>query len=349
MAMTEISPLGSGFPGSPGGAGGGSLDDIPFEAPALLIQLQDELARSRLREAAWMSIVVHMLVLIGIAVTPHLPGRHQAVLFTAEDLLRQREATFLELPPDEQKVTRKPDTNTISDKDRIAMSRKPTIDRETLEALRDASRPGPPGPGGVPAPAEAASAPPMAGQQRAAGGPPQAGQSAKLETPPMSARQAFGSAAMSAGSAIEQATRAAANSRASGFGGAGGDYGFGTQSRGQIGPMEILSDTMGVDFAPYLARVLHDVKFNWYQLIPEVARPPFLKKGKVSIQFVILKDGQVAGLQIIGPSGDVSLDRAAYGGITASNPFPPLPAEFRGEYLALRFHFYYNPSKGDLD
>ena len=110
-----------------------------------------------------------------------------------------------------------------------------------------------------------------------------------------------------------------------------------------IGPLDVLSDTMGVDFGPYLARVLHDVRENWYRIIPESARAPLMKKGKVSIEFAILKNGQVAGLQIVGTSGDVALDRAAYGGITASKPFPPLPAEFGGQYLALRFHFYYNP------
>ena len=49
------------------------------------------------------------------------------------------------------------------------------------------------------------------------------------------------------------------------------------------------------------------------------------------------------------PSGDVALDRAAWGGITASAPFAPLPSEFHGPYLALRFHFYYNPAKGDME
>jgi TonB family protein len=73
-----------------------------------------------------------------------------------------------------------------------------------------------------------------------------------------------------------------------------------------------------------------------------------MKRGKVSIEFAIMKDGRVQGLTLTGTSGDVSLDRAAWGGITASNPFPPLPAEFRGDYLALRFHFYYNPESTDL-
>jgi hypothetical protein len=53
-------------------------------------------------------------------------------------------------------------------------------------------------------------------------------------------------------------------------------------------------------------------------------------------------------LQIVGTSGDVTLDRAAYGGITASKPFPPLPTEFGGQYITLRFHFYYNLSHAEL-
>jgi len=72
--------------------------------------------------------------------------------------------------------------------------------------------------------------------------------------------------------------------------------------------------------------------------------PPLLKKGKLSIEFAITKKGQIAGLRYVSSSGDVALDRAAYGGITTSNPFRPLPAEFHGQYLGLRFTFLYNPS-----
>jgi len=115
-----------------------------------------------------------------------------------------------------------------------------------------------------------------------------------------------------------------------------------------VGQMEVLSDTMGVDFGPYLQRVLHDVKQNWYLLIPEVARPPIMKKGKVAIEFAILKNGSIAGMQRDASSGDISLDRAAWGGITNSNPFPPLPPQFGGQYLALRFYFFYNPDANDM-
>jgi TonB family C-terminal domain len=86
--------------------------------------------------------------------------------------------------------------------------------------------------------------------------------------------------------------------------------------------LEVLSDTMGVDFGPYLNRVVQNVRQNWYNLIPQEARPPILKEGRVAIQFAIMKDGAVAGVQFHKSSGDVELDRAAWGGITASNPFP---------------------------
>jgi TonB family protein len=151
---------------------------------------------------------------------------------------------------------------------------------------------------------------------------------------------------MSAGSAIQQATQAAAAQRGAGGGGQEGDFGLGTGAHGrQQGALDILSDTQGVDFGPYLQRILQDVKENWYHLIPESAG---MKKGKLAIEFAITKDGHVAGLQLVATSGDSALDRPAWGSITASNPFPPLPTEFTGPYLALRFRFYYNPDKADL-
>jgi TonB family protein len=152
---------------------------------------------------------------------------------------------------------------------------------------------------------------------------------------------------MSAGSAIQQAAAAAAARKAAGGGGGqGGDFGLGNGARGrQLGALDILSDTQGVDFGPYLQRILEDVRENWYNLIPESAS---MKKGKLAIEFAITKDGKVADMRLVAPSGDVALDRPAWGAITASNPFPPLPSDFTGPYLALRFRFYYNPDKTDL-
>ena len=310
--------------------------------PVLVLEISDERSRSRLREAGLVSIIFHLLLLMAFpSLLKYSPGKNVKV-WTAQELInRDRELTYLEMPKDSQRVTKRPNTEVISDKDRIATSRHPTVDRKTLQELRDSSM-------RQPGPAVPPSPPPEAAQ---AAPPRPSNQMARVEPPTAAANvpNAFTKAPLSAGSAIEQAARESAARRGSGMGG-GGDYGgLGGGGRGGSvqGNLEILSDTMGVDFGPYLQRVLHDVRLNWYNLIPEVARPPLMKKGKVSIEFAILKDGSVAGMKLDGPSGDVSLDRAAWGGITASNPFPPLPNEFGGQYLQLVFHFYYNPDRHD--
>jgi TonB family protein len=107
---------------------------------------------------------------------------------------------------------------------------------------------------------------------------------------------------------------------------------------------EILTDTMGVDFGPYLIQIMKTVRQNWYAVMPPSVYPPIKKQGKVSIEFGVLKDGKVDGMKVHVPSFDVALNRAAWASITASNPFPPLPKEFPGQLLGLRFYFFYNLS-----
>ena len=367
MPATEIPPQSPASPPQPQRPEGSDLYDARrwesayremHDVPALLVQLQDELQRSQKREAFWVSVVVHLVLVLLIVNSAKFEKffPHRNLVVGPNDWLRQKDLTYLELPPDAQKVSKRPNTNIISDKDRIATSKTPHLDPQELRKILDSARPGRPGPSGVPQQQPAPPAPTMA--QNA---PPQMAEPAPptqatnqdptaLQNPNTApARPSFNTGSVSAGSAIEQAARAAAANRG-GYGGDGGDYGLGQgrQPSQAIGPLDVLSDTMGVDFGPYLARVLHDVKMNWYNMIPEAARAPLMKKGKVSIEFAILKDGRVAGMQLAGTSGDVALDRAAWGGITASNPFQPLPSQFGGQYLALRFHFYYNPDKGDL-
>lgn len=112
----------------------------------------------------------------------------------------------------------------------------------------------------------------------------------------------------------------------------------------QRGAIEVLSDTEGVDFGPYLSRMRQKVHDNWHELIPTSQS---MKKGKLAIEFAVRKDGGIAAMCLVATSGDAALDRAAWGGITTSNPFPALPSDFTGKYLAVRFRFYYNPDKGD--
>jgi TonB family protein len=106
----------------------------------------------------------------------------------------------------------------------------------------------------------------------------------------------------------------------------------------------VLSDLGGIDVRQYLKDVLLTVRKNWYSLMPDEAQVPLNKKACVAIEFSIQKDGRTKGLKIVESSGDVMMERAAWGGITASSPLLPLPKEYTGQFLKLRFHFYYNPS-----
>jgi TonB family protein len=110
-------------------------------------------------------------------------------------------------------------------------------------------------------------------------------------------------------------------------------------------PVEVLSDISGVDFREYLRDVVRSVRVNWHAAIPADARPPLNKKGCAAIEFTIEKDGRLTGMKLVQSSGDATLERAAWAGITASSPFRPLPGQFIGQSLALRFHFHYNPAQ----
>ncbi|HET9696376.1 MAG TPA: TonB family protein [Terriglobales bacterium] len=108
---------------------------------------------------------------------------------------------------------------------------------------------------------------------------------------------------------------------------------------------DILSDTHGYDLSSYLAVAVKKIRQNWFNLIPAEARPPEMKRGSVSIQFSIDRDGQVFSMRLDETTGVTSMDRAAWAGIAASNPFPRLPEDFPASYVRLRIHFYYNPQK----
>jgi TonB family protein len=104
--------------------------------------------------------------------------------------------------------------------------------------------------------------------------------------------------------------------------------------------LQLLSDPKGVDFKPYLIQVLAAVRTNWLAVIPESARMG--RRGRVLIQFIVDRNGGVPKLVIAESSGTAALDRAAVAGITASYPFPPLPAAFPSDEVRLQLAFSYN-------
>ena len=142
---------------------------------------------------------------------------------------------------------------------------------------------------------------------------------------------------------MQAAARGRAAGQYSGPGDSPGQFSNPYSNFSTAGPV-ILSDTRGVDFGPYLARIVYTVRQNWYAVIPEAAR--LGEKGRVALDFDIQKDGSVPDIDTAASSGSEPLDRAARAGIRASIPFPPLPPEFTGNHLKLRFIFLYNLGYG---
>jgi outer membrane biosynthesis protein TonB len=139
-------------------------------------------------------------------------------------------------------------------------------------------------------------------------------------------------AKMNAPSAIGGGGQLPNNTGIPGTGGQGAAY----------GAMEMLTPTEGVDFSNYLQRVYVTVKRNWFAVMPESVN--LGERGIVSLQFRIMKNGNVpTGEPVrVRTSGKEPLDRAAISSIRASNPFEPLPPAFGGDFIELRFTYYYN-------
>jgi len=118
----------------------------------------------------------------------------------------------------------------------------------------------------------------------------------------------------------------------------GGHSGKGSAGAG----IQMLTDPQGVDFNDYLRRIYYIVRGNWYAVMPPSVE--LGEQGEVSLHVKIMRDGSVPDpepLMLYG-SGKEPLDRAAISSIRASNPFPPLPPQFKGPYIEVRYTYYYN-------
>lgn len=309
----------------------------------LLDTFDDERARARFRESIYISVIVYLAIAWFLFYGPRVLF-HQPRIINPMDVLKDREKnlTYLNMPKDVTKQLRQRPTKNLSDKDHTQQTKQPTLDKKTLEqlqAMRKAGTPAAP----TPAPQPAAQQP--APQQAKQNPPPQPlpqhpQQQALVDAPkPAPPRPNFGNQSQSAGDAIRSAAQAAARNR-----GDGGDSGASIPvvHQGLNTGVDILSDTMGVDFDPYLKKIIREIYNTWLPLIPEEARPPLNKQGETLIRFTILPDGRIGAMNLDGSTHDQAIDRAAWGSITGVGQFPPLPKEFHGPNLELRIHYLVN-------
>jgi len=324
-----------------------------------------EAARRR-RWARIASIALHLLLL---PLLPLIPSGASTAWFDPPRLeVDFRRATPLVAPklPQPPKLTQ---TDPNRGKVGTELSMADLMPKPPVPQQRDqggAPKPVPPAPGPPPAPKpiEAPKVETAAVDVSQLKGPPASGipQIQPVEKPKLAfesvgssmGRPAAGSLAPKVDApkpGVEEATRALARGAGrtgltvgdapDGGGGALDLPGQAARPRSSASSLELLSDPLGVDFKPYLIQVLAAVRRNWFSVMPESARFGG-RRGKTVLQFSISRDGRVPKLVIAGPSGTEAFDRAAVAGVSASNPFPPLPTNFRGQEVRLQFVFSYN-------
>jgi TonB family protein len=297
----------------------------------LLDTIEDERARGRFRESIYISLFI-WLAIAWVAFYGPKYLWHSPQLISPTQALQQQEMVRLNAPV----------------LPHHAAPPAPKMDKGTLEKLRtmEAKRPTPVTPQPQPAPAPTAQplpqnpapalpkpAMPVPVTPRAAAPVPEA------PAPQPTTKPNFNTQG-SASQEMQQAMHGSANA------GLGGSVGIRSGGNGRTpdlgaGP-EVLSDTQGVNFQPYLARIMREIYEQWIPLIPEEARPPLRKQGMTMVRFTINPDGTIAAMHLDGSTHDDSLNRAAWGSITGVGQFPPLPKEFHGPNLELRIHYLVN-------
>src|SRR3954467_13257786 len=195
-----------------------SAKPIYIEQPILTLERlewQDERSKLHLWVALWGSVTTHLILLIlGFIFWPRIQAWQeareaaQAREVSPQQALKDRELTYLELPP--APVVQPKDSSIISDQNRSATVKQPQLDRKRLKEILDSTnaKPGAPGMSMPSLPKSAPEQPKEAQQQQ----PPDqqhqpANQLAHLENPPLPSRSASRGAFnnnLSAGSAIEQ-------------------------------------------------------------------------------------------------------------------------------------------------
>ena len=324
----------------------------------LLLEWQSEAEQWRRLATFLLALILDGILTLIIVLSPQLFRRGASLLGIEVRPAPKTDTTFLTLPPDLLKRPKlPPKTNMLSDQNRLAQGAAPKVNPNGIRMPY--SRGNTPLPevagGGHPAAPPAPKVQTPAAQPEKSASPPEKSKEnlqAQLQMQDVNKSAPsdgkFEIPLASPGQAIQNSLQAAAQGRALGGGVPG--PGEGTAQFQNLNPNfsvagpTILSDTRGVNFGPYLARLIYVVRQNWYAAMPESAR--LGEKGRVVIVFEIVKDGSVPTIKLVATSGSQALDLAALASIRASNPFPPLPPEFTGEHLVLQFGFFYNETPG---
>jgi TonB family protein len=335
----------------------------------LLTEWNEPGRRERTRTAAIGSVIAHAALIAILMVLPaYVPPVREVIVHRTITPLIEPPTPLTQKDPNTAKVTKEFNAADVAPRPRIQLSQgapstsRPAAPRPAVLPPMPAPKVAQPTPLPEPPKLEAKAPTPPPKIDLPAPAPPVAAVLPQIlpeekksifenVAPPPSGVPAGRSQVPIPGSPVAEAVRQAARNNTPGgvtvgdqggvgVGGVGGGLNLPPAPGARGSNIQLLSDPMGVDFRPYLTQILATVRRNWMAVMPESVR--LGRRGQVAIQFSIARDGKVPKLVIANPSGADTLDRAAVAGISASTPFPPLPAEFKGDRVVLQFNFTYN-------
>jgi TonB family protein len=120
----------------------------------------------------------------------------------------------------------------------------------------------------------------------------------------------------------------------------------GSRLMAQVGEIEVLNGPVSFHTRNYLGfGVLANIRANWQRALSAKGLIPASGQKAFTVEFTILKDGTLDSRKLVESSGDPELDGTGLDAVAKSAPYMAAPAEFSGEYLKLRCHFYLNPGR----
>ena len=92
-----------------------------------------------------------------------------------------------------------------------------------------------------------------------------------------------------------------------------------------------------IDFTKNMKEINRKIKKNWHP-------PKVLPKKSTVVEFGVNKKGVVTAAAVSESCGDPDIDKLAVEAVEKSSPFKPLPKEFKGDGVRIRFKFDFDAS-----
>ncbi|MFC6646701.1 energy transducer TonB [Granulicella cerasi] len=312
------------------------------ELVRMLDTIEDERARGRFRESIYISVFVWLAIAWFVFYGPRVLW-HAPRLVLPSEAMKQHELTMLvapQLTPPTPRLKEIP-RNQLPPKellDKLRVERPPTTQpphdqptpQPTMAANNAPNMPNAPQPHVQPTPNNPTPQPSTHPSPALADAPsPQPGSHGLLPKP-----------STNPSSAMSEITR---NPSRGGGGLPRGGIESPIRGGGSAGSgAEILSDTQGVDFSKYMARLVRDTKNAWGPLLPEEIYPPLSKSGHSVWILTILPDGTIGGWKLESSTHDDAINKSAWGSVVTQGKLQPLPSEFHGPNLVVRFYYTVN-------